>query len=269
MTELLLCPPTYYTVDYEINPWMHIHNKPDRELAESQWTAFYRLLTELKVTVHRIDPKPGLPDMVFTANGGLVFGNKFIVSNFRHAERAKEAPVFASWFKNRGYEVVHLPRDRYFEGEGDALMFGDTLVAGFKFRSDIHSHRYIGEVIGRRVISLELASPNFYHLDTCFCPLNDETAIYYPEAFDSYGREVLKHIIPNLIEVGRKDAMNFCCNAVVSGKNVIMNNCSAELRRRMETLGLNVFQLSFSEFIKAGGSSKCLSLYLKSPHNEP
>ena len=262
MTKLLMCPPAYYTVNYEINPWMNIRVKPDKEKALTQWKNYYNLLSKLKIKVHKIKPRPGLPDMVFTANAGLLFNKKFIVSNFRYPQRQGEAKCFSQWFKKRGYEVITLPKNYLFEGEGDALIIGDTLVAGFRFRSDIHSHRYIGDVIGKRVISLELITSNFYHLDTCFCTLNKETSMYYPAAFDRYGKKVLNNLISNLIKINNKDAMNFCCNALVSGKKIVMNNCTGKLKGRLEDIGFKVYCLDFSEFIKAGGSSKCLALYL-------
>ena len=257
-----MCPPTYYTVNYEINPWMNVRVKPDKEKAPLQWKNYCDLLTKLKIKVHTIKPRPSLPDMVFTANAGLLFKKKFIVSNFRYPQRQGEAKYFSQWFKRRGYEVITLPRDYLFEGEGDALIIGDTLVAGFRFRSDIHSHRFIGDIIGKRVVSLELVNSNFYHLDTCFCPLNKDTAMHYPKAFDKYGIKVLNHLIPTLIKIRTKDAMNFCCNALVSGKKIIMNNCTGKLKDQLEGLGFKVYCLDFSEFIKAGGSSKCLALYL-------
>ncbi len=262
MTELLMCPPTYFTVDYEINPWMHVETKPDKEKSTIQWNNYFNLLEKLKIKVHTIRPQRGLPDMVFTANAGQLFKNKFIVSNFRFPQRQGEAKLYSSWFEKKGYEVISLPKNMFWEGEGDALIIADNLVAGFRFRSDIHSHRFIGKIIEKRVISLELINANFYHLDTCFCPINNETAIYYPGAFDSYGKKALKNLIPNLINVNKKDAMNFCCNALVSGKNIILNKCSNGLKIKLENLGMNVHCLVFSEFMKAGGSSKCLALYL-------
>ncbi len=263
MKEVLTCPPTFYTVNYEINPWMDVKVKPDKLKASIQWKNFYNLLSsQLGITVHKIAPKAGLPDMVFTANAGLVLKNKFIESNFRFPQRQKEAKFFSSWFHKRGYEIISLPDNHFFEGEGDALIMADTLIAGFRFRSDIHSHRFIGESIGKKVISLELVNSRFYHLDTCFCPLDPETAMYYPGAFDSYGKKSLNYLIPNLIKMGKKDAMNFCCNAVVRGKNIILNHCSSILKNRLENLGFHVYCLDFSEFIKAGGSSKCLTLNL-------
>jgi len=269
MNHILLSPPDFYTVDYEINPWMHIREKPDRGLAIEQWNYFYDFLTALGLKVEFIDPVQGLPDMVFTANGGLVYGNKFIVSNFRHKERQGESALFENWFKERGYEIIKLPEEHFFEGEGDAFVVNDTLVAGFKFRSDIHSHKYIGELLSKRVLSLELIQPEFYHLDTCFCPLDDKSALYYPAAFDDYGKKALNHLIPTLIPVDGDDALNFCCNAVVRGKDIVMNNCSEELKTRLTERGYNIHQFDFSEFIKAGGSAKCLTLWLDRYEEKP
>ncbi len=263
MTELLLCKPDFYTIDYEINPWMHRENKPDAKKAEAEWDAYYSLLKALGIKIHLIPPERGLPDMVFTANGGLVFGNSFIVSRFRYSERQGEAAHFEAWFNDAGFETFTLTGEGFFEGEGDALMFGDTLVAGFRFRSDISTHREIGDIIGRRVLSVELVNPEFYHLDTCFCPLDAETVFYYPDAFDDYGQKTLGHLAPKLIEVSKEDALNFCCNALILNKAVVMNHCSEKLKNKLESLGFDVHLLNFSEFIKAGGSAKCLTLYVR------
>ncbi|MDH3976069.1 MAG: arginine deiminase-related protein [Deltaproteobacteria bacterium] len=262
MNHILLSPPDFYTVDYEINPWMHVREKPDSALAVEQWNGFYDCLKTLGLKIETISPAEGLPDMVFTANGGLVYGNKFIVSNFRHKERQNESDLFENWFRERGYEIIKLPKSHFFEGEGDAFILGDTLVAGFKFRSHIQSHKFIGEVLKKRVLSLELIQPEFYHLDTCFCPLDDKSALYYPDAFDDYGVKALAHLIPDLIAVNSDDALNFCCNAVVRGHNIIMNNCSRELKTHLSERGYNLHLFDFSEYIKAGGSAKCLTLWL-------
>lgn len=260
--NILMCPPTYYTVRYEINPWMNVDVKPNKEKTSNQWKELYKVLKGLNINIYLIKPNPHLPDMVFTANGGLAYGNKFIVSNFRYPQRQKEAEIFSSWFKRKGFEIYSLPKDYYFEGEGDAFIIGDNIIAGFRFRSDIHSHNLIAEIIGKRVISLELINPNFYHLDTCFCPLDNETAIYFPGAFDNYGIKAITSLMPNTIKVGKRDAMNFCCNAVVYKKDIIMNRPSNKLKLQLEDMGFKVYYLDFSEFIKAGGSSKCLVLYI-------
>jgi N-dimethylarginine dimethylaminohydrolase len=263
MSKLLMCRPNFYTVDYEINPWMHTREKPDGKLATTQWEALYKTLTSIGITVDLIEPVKGLPDMVFTANGGIISGNKFILSNFRHDERQGEAAYFEAWARANGYEVVRLPEETIFEGEGDMLRVAsssddyETLVAGYRFRSDIGSHTLVSEMLGTKVVSIELASEFFYHLDTCFCPISKSSAIYYPGAFDSYGEKALGALIENLIELTEEDAKHFCANAVVNGTDIVMNNCSEKLREELSALGFTLHTLDLSEFIKAGGSAKC------------
>ncbi len=264
VNRLLMCRPRYYTVNYEINPWMDVGEKPDEELAKAQWDSLYKTLTGIGINVELIDPVEGLPDMVFTANGGLVSGNKFILSNFRHKERQNEAACFEAWAASSGFEVVRLPEDLFFEGEGDILRLkgSDTFVAGYRFRSEIGSLNLIAEKLGVKVVSIELASEYFYHLDTCFCPLNETTAIFYKEAFDSYGVKALEGLFENLIALSEVDARHFCANAVVRGTDIVMNKCSAALTEELTALGFTLHQLDLSEFIKAGGSAKCLVLKL-------
>ncbi len=131
---------------------------------------------------------------------------------------AKESPVNDEWFAAHGFAVEHFPEGQYQEGAGDALFCGDILFAGYRFRSDVYGHTWLGEQIGRRVLPLELVNPRFYHLDTCFCPLAPGEALWHPEAFDSYGRKVIETHIPKLIRVVEADAFRFGCNAVVVGR---------------------------------------------------
>ena len=156
MRELLLCPPDYYGIEYEINPWMSVAHATEAALAKKQWEQLHAKLSELRCKVDLISPQRGFPDMVFTANAGLTVGRGFIPSNFRHKERAGEQPFFAKWMEQRGYEVHWLPENLYFEGEGDALFGGDVLFCGYKFRSDIQSHRTIAEMLGCLTVSVEL-----------------------------------------------------------------------------------------------------------------
>jgi arginine dihydrolase len=263
--QVLMCPPVYYGIKYEINPWMSLSRESDSLLAHKQWRALHDVLQEqLGMVVSLIEPKPGLPDMVFTANAGLVWSNKFIVSNFRYEVRRDEATYFENWFAARNYEVFHLPEQNHFEGEGDLLMCGDLVFAGYPTRSSIVSHQRAANIIQREVLSLKLTNDWFYHLDTCFCPLGSNEAIYYPAAFDSSGLKVLENHIGTLIPVAEDEARRFACNSIVLGKNVIMNEGCPKIRARLESLGFSVFETPLTEFIKAGGSAKCL--VLKVPH---
>src|SRR5205823_12846825 len=174
---------------------------------------------KLECKIHLVTPQPKLPDMVFTANAGLTVGKKFIPSNFRHKERAGEAPHFARWMEEHGYEIRWLPNDLYFEGEGDALFGGDVLFCGYRFRSDIQSHRAVADMLGCLVISVELVDQRFYHLDTCFCPLPDGSAFGFPSAFDEYGQRGIRAHVNELCDVDEEEEKDFSCNAVVLGRD--------------------------------------------------
>jgi N-dimethylarginine dimethylaminohydrolase len=260
--SILMCPPDYYGIEYEINPWMNRQVASDSVESHRQWRALHDTLRELGVRIERLDPIPGLPDLVFTANAGLVFHQTFISSRFRYGVRQGETPHFERWAREHGFAVVTLPAGLHFEGAGDALFCGETLFAGYRFRSDARSHQWVGEVLGVQVLPMELVDPRFYHLDTCFCPLAPDAAIYYPGAFDDYGRSVLNDRIPNLIAVSAEEAVTFSCNAVVVGRTVIMNEETPKLARALRDGGYDVRPLRLTEFIKAGGSAKCLTLRL-------
>jgi N-dimethylarginine dimethylaminohydrolase len=258
-----MCAPSYYGIEYEINPWMSRSRQSDAGLALRQWSELQRVLADkFAAEICLIVPRPGLPDMVFTANAGVVWQNRFIVSNFRHQVRKGEAAHFAEWFRARGLEIIYLPEEYYFEGEGDLLRYGELWFAGYHIRSDMMAHQRVAEIIEREILSLELTSGWFYHLDTCFCPLSDKAALFYPPAFDDYARVVLENHISNLIPVPAEEAERFACNAVVSGKNIVMNTGCPVVRAKLEALGFNVYETPLDEFLKAGGSAKCLTLII-------
>ncbi len=262
MRELLLCPPDHYGIEYEINPWMSRARGAEAPLAQEQWRGLHATLSRLDCKIELVPPQPKLPDMVFTANAGLAVGNRFIPSNFRHKERAGEAPHFASWMEKRGYQITWLPDNYYFEGEGDALFGGEALFCGYKFRSDITSHRAVAEMLGCLVVSVELVDPRFYHLDTCFCPLPDGAVIWFPAAFDEYGQKAIREHISDLIEVASEEAVHFCCNAVPLERNIVLPEGAPKLVTELRDRGYNCHQLPMTEFLKAGGACKCLTLFL-------
>ena len=262
MRKLLLCPPDHYGIEYEINPWMDRTHKALPALARAQWQQLHDTLQRLGAQIELIAPQQKLPDMVFTANAGLVAGKKFIRSNFRFAERQGEAAHFEQWFGKQDYEVAHLPEGLFFEGEGDALFCGEILFCGYRFRSDIRSHQIIGELLECLVISLELVDERHYHLDTCFCPLPGGGAIWHPAAFDEYGRRVIRHHISELIEVAPEEAVRFACNAVVLDREVVLPEGCPKLCDALSQRGYHPHELAMTEFMKAGGACKCLTLFL-------
>ena len=259
---ILMCPPDYYGIEYEINPWMSRSRGSSPEKARGQWQRLHDTLVSLGVAVELMTAQPGLPDLVFTANAGLVFFKRFYSSRFRHDVRARETPHFDAWFAAHDFAVERLPEGTYFEGAGDALFCGTTLFAGYRIRSDVRGHQYLGQVLGKQVLPVELVNPYFYHLDTCFCPLAPGEAIWFPGAFDAYGRRVIETHVPKLIEAVDAEAKRFGCNAVVVGKNVVVNAGCEKLAEDLRSRGYEPIAVELDEFIKSGGSAKCLTLRL-------
>lgn len=259
---ILMCPPDFYGIEYEINPWMSRSRQADRPQALAQWRRLVEILQGLGARISLLEPVSGLPDLVFTANAAMIFGRRAILSHFRHQQRQGEEPLCERWLTEHGFAVERLPDGRYFEGAGDALFCGDTLVAGYRIRSDVRSQQLVGQMTGVRVVPLELIDDYYYHLDTCFCPLADGEAIWYPGAFDEYGRKVLPEIVQRLISVADEEARSFACNAVVVGKHVVTNTGCPRLHADLRSRGYEPIETPLGEFVKAGGSAKCLTLRL-------
>ncbi len=264
-----MCPPDHYDVDYVINPWMegNIH-KSSQDRAAEQWQQLFHVLKEHAI-VDLVTPQKGVPDMVFTANAGLVLGKTVVLSRFYHKERQGEEPFFKEWFLEKDFTVYELPKDLPFEGAGDALFDreGRWLWAGYGFRSELDSHPYLAEWLDTEVLSLRLMDERFYHLDTCFCPLQDGYLLYYPPAFDGYSNRLIEMRVPGAkrIAIGELDAVNFACNAVNVGSIVIVNKVSDELRQRLTQVGFQIVETPLTEFLKAGGAAKCLTLRVTEP----
>ncbi|MBW4622124.1 MAG: TIGR00300 family protein [Cyanosarcina radialis HA8281-LM2] len=267
--RFLMCSPDRYDVDYVINPWMegNIH-KSSPERAKEQWQKLHHILKE-KAIVDLVEPQGGWPDMVFTANAGLVLGDNVVLSRFFHKERQGEEPHFKRWFESQGYTVHELPKDLPFEGAGDALLDreGCCLWAGYGFRSELDSHPYLAKWLDIEVLSLRLMDDRFYHLDTCFCPLTDGYLLYYPPAFDAYSNRLIEMRIPaeKRIAVEEADAVKFACNAVNIDKVVVLNQASDGLKQRLAEAGFTAIETPLTEFLKAGGAAKCLTLRVTEP----
>lgn len=272
MKRFLMCEPRFFEVSYVINPWMEGNlGKVDRELARRQWQNLHDIVAGL-ASVSLVEPVAGLPDMTFTANAGLVLsregrGNEVIVSSFRHAERRPEAKFFEAYFLSQGYRVQCLPGGTIFEGAGDALFdSAGTLWVGSGIRSEPQALGRIVELLdveglGVEVRGLELVDPYWYHLDTAFCPLPGGMAVAYAQAFSATSVDALNEAFgENLIWVAEQDARNFACNAVAIDQSIIMHRASAELRSALAGRGFEVIEADVSEFIKAGGACKCLTL---------
>jgi len=240
----------------------NIH-RSSRDRAEEQWNKLHDVLKD-HADVVLVEPQKGWPDMVFAANAGLVLGDQCVLSRFFHPERQGEEPHFQKWFEDNGFTVHTLPESLPFEGAGDALIdrAGHWVWAGYGFRSELDSHAYLAKWLDVEVVSLRLVDNRFYHLDTCFCPLKDGYLMYYPPAFDDYSNRLIEMRVPEdkRIVVEEVDAINFACNTVNVDRVVVMNKASESLTKALGDCGFEVVETPLTEFLKAGGAAKCLTL---------
>jgi lysine-ketoglutarate reductase/saccharopine dehydrogenase-like protein (TIGR00300 family) len=263
----LMCPPEFFQVDYVINPWMEGNiDRANGVLAAEQWHRLHVILSG-QGNIELITPLAGSPDMVFTANAGLVLGDQAVLSRFLHRERQAEEPHFRDWFKQHGFRVHELPKDLPFEGAGDALFdrVQPLLWAGYGFRTELDSHALIAELLGVEVVSLRLIDKRFYHLDTCLCPLERGFLMYYPPAFDARSNAQIERRIPaeKRLVLDEPDAIHFAANAVNIGETLVLHRASDSLKTQLSAAGFQVVEASLTEFIKSGGAARCLTLRLK------
>lgn len=258
----LMCPPEHFAVDYVINPWMNPDVPVDPALAMSQWQKLHTVVAGLGHMVHFIDPEPGLPDMVFAANGGTVIGGKVLGARFRYPQRAAEGMAYLDWFRRSGFQIVREPRTVN-EGEGDIVFAETAIIAGHGFRSDPEVTSELEELFGLPVVSVRLVDPRFYHLDTAMCVLGGGAAAYYPAAFDEAGQAALAAHFTELIEAKDADAEVLGLNAVSDGRHVVLPEQATGLAASVEAAGFEPVPVDLSGLLKAGGGPKCCTLELR------
>lgn len=256
-----MCPPTYFTVKYTINPWMEPERPTDTAKAVAQWQELYDTYQELGFTVHLIDPLPDYPDMVYAANGATVINGVAYSAKFRYEERAGEAPAYLDRLATLGFAPVGAEFTN--EGEGDMLPVGDLVLAGYGFRTAVEAHAELRAATGAEVVSLELVNPNYYHIDTALTVLRDDLIAYHPPAFTEEGRRVLQGLFPEAIQVGAEDARVLGLNAVSDGHNVIIAPQATGFEQQLRAIGLNPIGVDTSELLKGGGGIKCCTLVLR------
>lgn len=259
MQKLLMCSPNYFNVSYEINPWMTNHiNSVDTTKATESWNELYQCLSNY-ASVNVLDGVDQLPDLVFTANAGFIKNNLVILSRFSKQERSYEENIFRKYFEDQKFLVIQTSYS--YEGEGDHLVDsnGRHWIA-YGFRTDIRSHTEISSILSQPLYSVELVDPRWYHLDTCFCPLLDNELLWYPDAFSDESQQLIRNSFKYTIDVSHEDALLFCCNCVKIDNNLFLPYGSS-VSKKLKNFGYNVHEFDLSEFIKAGGAAKCLTLH--------
>jgi len=261
--EVLMCRPAHFTVSYSINPWMHPEEPTDTGLALAQWDSLYRTYLDLGFEVHLIDPIPGLPDMVYAANGGLVFDGIAYGAKFTYPERQPEAPAYNARLAELGLRVVEA--EHVNEGEGDILMVGERFLAGTGFRTSLEAHDELRRVSGREVIGLRLVNPSFYHLDTALAVVDGarDLIAYLPAAFDEPSLEILRTRYPDAIIATDRDAAVFGLNSYSDGEHVVIAKQAIDFPAQLRERGLEPIGVDLSELLLGGGGVKCCTLEIR------
>src|SRR5215510_3007293 len=274
--HILMCRPQYFAVNYAINPWMDPSSwaREARMLAATarrEWTGLHRALLDAGAQIELVPAKPGLPDLVFTANAAVVLDGKALLARFRHPERRAEEPYFAATFRKlqaRGLvaSVRMLPEQVMLEGAGDCV-WDDTrnlFWMGYGQRSDEAARHVVEEEFGVEAEALRLADPSYYHMDTALCPLPGGEVLYVPEAFTPAGRGIIhdRSASAQRIESADDDARQLAANAVCLGNTLVLSACSDGLRARLAEHGYRVRETPLGSFLRSGGSAFCLTLRL-------
>ncbi|WP_328400494.1 dimethylargininase [Nocardia sp. NBC_00403] len=263
--RFVMCRPDHFDVFYSINPWMDPTEPVDRARALDQWETLRSTFEQYGHQVDLVPGEPGLPDMVFAANSGLIVGDRALSARFTHPERAAEGPAYHRWFAQRGLTEL-VSAQEVNEGEGDFLLVGDRILAATGFRSSVAAHREVERFFDLPVVSLELVDPRFYHLDTAMMALGDANIAYFPPAFSTASRELLAELYPDAIVATDADAVVLGLNGVCDGLNAFVSDRAVDLIETLRGHGYNPVGLDLSELLKAGGGVKCCTLEI---HDDP
>jgi N-dimethylarginine dimethylaminohydrolase len=254
-----MCSPEHFAVEYAINPWMDVTTPVDAELAVKQWDRLRETLVGLGHEVHLLTAEPGLPDMVYAANGAFVVDGSVYGARFKHEQRAAEAAAHRAFYESGDWRFI-APSETN-EGEGDFAYVpeahGGLILAGHGFRTEITAHAEAQEALGRPVVSLRLVDPRFYHLDVALAALDDANVVYFPGAFSAASQRVLAQLFPDAVIADDEDAMAFGLNLVSDGANVVLNSEATRLAGKLKAAGYTPVPVELAELKKGGGSVKC------------
>ncbi|WP_342447625.1 dimethylargininase [Micromonospora sp. S4605] len=255
----LMCSPEHFAVEYAINPWMDVTTPVDPELAVKQWDRLRETLVGLGHEVHLLTAEPGLPDMVYAANGAFVVDGTVYGAQFKHEQRTAEAAAHRAFYESHGWRFI-APSETN-EGEGDFAYLpeahGGLILAGHGFRTELPAHAEAQEALGRPVVSLRLVDPRFYHLDVALASIDDSNIVYFPGAFSAASQRVLTQLFPDAVVADDEDAMTFGLNLVSDGLNVVLNSEATRLAGKLKAAGYNPVPVELAELKKGGGSVKC------------
>lgn len=276
--RILTCTPDFFEVKDVKNVHMQGNiGKASTEIAKDQWyniKKIYQKLVEERILLSysELSSLSDAEDMVFAANPAAAWlsssGQKqLVLSNMVHPSRQLEVPLFKDFFQNIGYEIISIPSDLSFEGNGDLIAHPTKrlLYGGYGKRTIKSAHEYLAKKIETPIVLLQLVDDRFYHLDTCFHPIDKDTVMVCPEAFDLSSFEIIKMLFKNVIRISAQENAAFFalnCNTIVKdAKRIcVIHYGSTTVYNHLQQLGFQVKEVDTSEFMKSGGSVFCMKL---------
>lgn len=256
-----MCSPDYFRIEYEINPWMDTKNQVNKFLALKQWQNLYKIyISHFHSKVNLISARRGVPELTFIGDSVFVYKNKVIASNFVYKKRRKEVKYAIDWFSRRNYTIKKLPENIFFEGSADAFVWDNKILGSFGIRSDKEAYNIISDFFGLEAAPLELIDPKFYHLDTALFPISRDLIAWWPPAFSEDSQNKIENLGAELIKVNYEEANKFVCNSVSARGVIIMPKGCPIFKEEVSKRGYKIIELDVSEFMKAGGGIKCLTL---------
>lgn len=280
-TKVLMSGAAYFDDGQAINAYMDDHIAVDVEKAQREHQAIQAAFKEAGIEVVTVSPPEACQDGVYTANWALIRGRKAIMSNLPPS-RQPESPYAEQILRNLGFDIVRLPAEYRFSGQGDALPCGNRLFVGTNYRTSLEVHPLLSRETALEVITLETIpevdiSGNpvlnkvtgwpdsfFYDLDLALAVITPNLIAWCPEAFTPESQSRIRNLTDlDKIEVSYEEATKAsACNLVSTGETVIMGSRAPRLQEALEAYGIRVLTVDVTELMKGGGFIRCTSLTL-------
>ena len=266
--KVLMTPPDFYRVETSINPFMD-PTDPDKQVdpgrAREEWHGLCDAIRGLGVAIELLQPQREAPELVFPADLGLVVhpavaAKTVVMSRFQSPSRQVEVQFYEEFFRRNGYRVIHVPESISFEinvRETDAVYY-----LGIGIRNDREGVDVLSPYLDKPVRVLRLVSPWFYHLSCAMAVLDNDTVMYYPEAFDEPSAEMLAKDFARTIVLNRHEALDLTANCTNLNGTILMSESSARVKRTLDSFQIPWIELPVREYQKAGGAVNCLIFLL-------
>jgi N-dimethylarginine dimethylaminohydrolase len=267
----------YFSVQ-ELNPYEHLDLQPDVELAIDEHRQLEAALRNTGVEVIKVPAPQNCQDGIYTANWGLCWRAKAVLSSLPNMRKAEE-PYAKQILESLGYEPIKT--EFRFSGQGDCLPCGDYLFVGSHYRTDTQMHDFLEKLYGCKVIGVETIpaldtsgkpiinrvthwpDSYFYDLDLALAVITPDLIAWCPEAFTPESRAKIDSLALDKITVSLQEAEgSFACNLLSTGEEVIMSDRAPRLQSAIEKYGLKTITPHITELNKGGGYIRCCTLTL-------